>query len=309
MDLHELEYYIAIAEAENLSKAAEKVYVSQPALSQYLNKTERKLGIKLFRRLKNNSLELTDAGRLYLACCQDILNLWRKTQQDLVSLQQKESQQLSIGVVTQQAALQLSQILLDIQSLYPNLHINIQTELPSVLQEKVLQGELHIAFSAYHQEHPLLNYYNLARQEIELLVPDQHYLAKYSYQLPGQENSRIPLHDVGKEPLVLLSKNTILGQVEEEYFRQVNFHPNTMATVTHAESVQTFVASGNYLGLSPKRRISYNNVVPVALESPVYYQNGAIYRKDLFITNILNRIIKTFGECYWAVPTPTGHNK
>ena len=65
MDTKILEYVIAIAEEKNLSKAAERLYLSQPALSQRLKKLEDELGTPLFLREKNG-LSITDAGRIYI---------------------------------------------------------------------------------------------------------------------------------------------------------------------------------------------------------------------------------------------------
>lgn len=297
MDLHELEYYIAIAEEQNLSKAAERLYISQPALSQYLKKTEQKLGMKLFLRLKSNALELTDAGQRYLTCCKDIVSLWRTAEQDLLAMQQNEAVRLSLGVVTQRAAHKLSEIIFPIQPKYPNLRIDIQLALPSELQEKVLQGELHAAFPAYSNEHPLLKYYNFTCKELELLVPAEHPLAQHSYR-NSPDALKISLSDIGAAPFVAMNKNTVLGQIEEEHFREINFHPNVVATVTHGDLIPTFVASGNYLGLAPKNEILDTRLVPIALDTPAYYKIGAIVRKDLFVSSVLREIIELFGNYY-----------
>ena len=65
MDTKLIEYIIAIAEEKSLSKAAERLYLSQPALSQRLKKLEDELGTQLFTR-ERDGLTLTDAGRIYI---------------------------------------------------------------------------------------------------------------------------------------------------------------------------------------------------------------------------------------------------
>ena len=64
MDLHHLEYIVEIAKEENISKAAERLHISQPTLSIYLTKLEKTMGISLFRR-KNNVLNITKEGKKY----------------------------------------------------------------------------------------------------------------------------------------------------------------------------------------------------------------------------------------------------
>ena len=77
MDTKILEYVIAIAEEKSLSKAAERLYLSQPALSQRLKKLEDELGTPLFLREKNG-LSITDAGRIYINGAHSILQIKRE---------------------------------------------------------------------------------------------------------------------------------------------------------------------------------------------------------------------------------------
>ena len=66
MELKEIEYFLIIAEEGNLTRAAERLYLSQPAMSKFLSKLEENYKTKLFSR-KNNTLELTPAGKVYLS--------------------------------------------------------------------------------------------------------------------------------------------------------------------------------------------------------------------------------------------------
>ena len=69
MTLNEINYFIVIAEEKNLTRASERLYISQPALSQYLENLEAKTSCRLFIR-KESGLEITQADRIYLnACC------------------------------------------------------------------------------------------------------------------------------------------------------------------------------------------------------------------------------------------------
>ena len=74
MDLKQLTYIVTIAQEQNLSRAAEKLYVSQSTLSLYLKKLEQELGIPLFTR-RNNRLSITPAGKLYMQTAQELLEM------------------------------------------------------------------------------------------------------------------------------------------------------------------------------------------------------------------------------------------
>lgn len=81
----DITYVIAVAECRNIHKAAEKLYISQPSLSRYILRIEQKLGMPLFHR-KNNGIELTKAGEIYVAYAKEILLLRRNMEKELRNL-------------------------------------------------------------------------------------------------------------------------------------------------------------------------------------------------------------------------------
>lgn len=78
MDLKQLEYIVKIADEKNVSRAAEKLFISQSALNQQLLKLEKDLGAPLFFRTRNN-WQLTEVGEIYVRTAREILGLDRKS--------------------------------------------------------------------------------------------------------------------------------------------------------------------------------------------------------------------------------------
>jgi len=66
MELKKIQYFLSIVEEGSLSKAAQSLYLTQPTLSRFLARLEEEAGVQLFRRNKDSSLELTEAGEAYL---------------------------------------------------------------------------------------------------------------------------------------------------------------------------------------------------------------------------------------------------
>ena len=97
MDRRELEYIIVIAQEKNLSKAAERLYVSQPALSRFLLKLETQAGLPLFER-KKRQLVPTLAGELYLDTARKMLQLDQDLERQLKKLRECTHGKLTIGI-------------------------------------------------------------------------------------------------------------------------------------------------------------------------------------------------------------------
>src|SRR5262245_39946389 len=98
MELHQLRYFVAVAHTGNFSRAAERCYVSQPSLSQQIQKLERQLGRRLFDRLGRRAV-LTDAGRLLLERATVILAAVDDVQRRLKDFDRMEDGCLAVGAI------------------------------------------------------------------------------------------------------------------------------------------------------------------------------------------------------------------
>lgn len=104
------EYFLTVAAVGSISKAAEKLYVSQPYLSQHIIRLEDSFGVKLIRREKTR-LELTAAGRVYASYLESSLQMYQKLVQDFKSISSRQTQTLRLGFSSWRAGVLLPDIL------------------------------------------------------------------------------------------------------------------------------------------------------------------------------------------------------
>ena len=93
--MERLEYLIVIAEEKNLTRAAEKLYISQPALTKYIQKLEQEYGVKLLER-SHHSVDLTEAGQIFLREKLKMVTIERNLRQELNAIQSKR-QTITVG--------------------------------------------------------------------------------------------------------------------------------------------------------------------------------------------------------------------
>ena len=118
------EYFLTIAREKSISRAAEKLYISQSSLSQYIAKLEDALEVKLFDRSRN-PIQLTEAGRIYQSYLESNDHLYQKLQSDLCSLNSNRSQELNIGLGTWRGSLLLPEILPDFLAQHPQAQVTL----------------------------------------------------------------------------------------------------------------------------------------------------------------------------------------
>ena len=134
VDFKQLTYIITIAEEHNLTKAAERLFVSQSTLSLYLNKLERELGVALFTRNKNR-LTITPEGEEYVKTARKILELRNDLYKKLKISQNQFS--ISIGISCQTLFEQFGQIYADFHEIFPNISVRVTEGWSKAIIEKL----------------------------------------------------------------------------------------------------------------------------------------------------------------------------
>ncbi len=144
MENTEIKYIIAIEEFGNITKAAEKLYISQPALSKYLRETEEKIGGKLFDRLRNNMIP-TELGRLYLRYAHQIQLLELQCNDELRALLEQSAHTLSLGLPSSRSRYFAEEIM-ELKKNNPDYEFHTVTDHSDMIEHMAENGQLDLAF-------------------------------------------------------------------------------------------------------------------------------------------------------------------
>ena len=292
MENYEWVYFLTIAEEGSLVKAAQRLFVSQPALSQYLSRLEKRLELKLYERQKNNALVLTPAGVRYRRYCEESLQRWDIARREMQTRDREPAIVLGMS----------SPRLLKVMEEYFHSRTDcsqflIQPCKAPSLPEKLLSGDIQIAMGAYMGEHPMLRYRCLFCRELDLLVPYEHPLASRSFLISGNETARIQLKEVGDHPFSLLETDMLWRQLIDKYCKIMDVRlniaeesrvSNEMWKKATEKHMATFQIHDFVTGLTPP------GMMPVALDPPIYYTSGVFHRKDLVITPLMQQVIERY---------------
>ena len=280
MHLRDIHYLITIVEEGSLSRAAEKLYVTQPTLSHFLSKMEEELGTELFHR-KNGRLHLTSSGRTCYDAAKKISSIWKEMERQLNVEKDEKSQLIRCGTGGNDLVLKKLHLCLpQLRERFHDVRISTVSKTPPILEQMLLDGELDLVYAAYTARHPALDYIEIADSEVDLVVPWDDPMAAYSYQLPGKENVRIPLAEACDKPFAMIAKGSTLRAVEDAYFSGIGYTPREVATYSIPPSVREYVCSNGFYGLCA--RIAHcPDLAYVALDPPMHYTCGIYYRKGI----------------------------
>ena len=141
MELRVLKYFLTVAREENITRAAEILHISQPALSRQLMQLEEELGVQLFQRGRRNT-SLTDEGMLLRRRAQEIVDLAEKTENEFRSGTEELSGLISIGSGEASTMRTLAELMQDFSERYPDVRFDLYSNNGDYIKERLERGTL-----------------------------------------------------------------------------------------------------------------------------------------------------------------------
>jgi len=243
MELRHLRYFCVLAEELHFGRAAQRLNIAQPPLSQQIQALEREMAVKLFDR-QTRRVALTDSGKKFFADVQAIMASLSQAVVDARLVQAGQLGTLEIGFVTAAANSFLPDLLRVYRNTQPRVRINLH-ELPQDAQLKQLRsGTLDLACVYAPLQDPTLDSIAVAMDDLYAVIPSAHRLAK---------KTRIAISDLKDEPIVLFPRElgaTFYDQIIA-MFTSHGFSPTIVQDITSFNAQMSLVASGIGLSIYP----------------------------------------------------------
>ena len=170
MDQKQLQYFIVIAEEGNITKAAKRLFLPEPYLSNQLKKIEKELGIQLAVR-STRKMQLTDAGKHFKLRAEQILEIIHATGIELKDFDSGEQGTLAIGAVATLAAILLPNTILRFHQRYPQVKLKIRNMNTQSIQEALEIGTIEAGIVRTPFDTELFNVFSLPEQPMVAARP------------------------------------------------------------------------------------------------------------------------------------------
>ncbi|RHP47336.1 MULTISPECIES: LysR family transcriptional regulator [unclassified Clostridium] len=251
MDTRQLEYIIQISEERSITKAAEKLFVTQSALNQQLQKLENELGIALFVRNRSD-WQLTPAGEIYVRTARQILNLKKDAYSQIEDLKESGSRRISLGLIPERGVNMFTAIYPEFHRTFPDTRIepvecNVRT-----MQNLITKNELDLGLITLMQSQKDENtYLHMKDEEIFLAVPVSHALAHLG-SCKSEDAPEISLSRFSADPFILITRRSTMYQLEEALFSQAVFQPQVLFSTSSNVSKYRMVLADVGCALLPE---------------------------------------------------------
>ena len=247
MTIRQLEVFLAVARAQSFSRAAERIHLSQPTLSQHMHQLEQELGAPLFVR-KSRSVTLTEAGRVFEEYARRLVTTLDAGKQAIAQLDGLARGSLVVGAGTTPGTYVLPDLIARFQKKYPGVTVELRVASSKAVEQRLHNGEVDVAIVGGHMLGPSERCVNAGIvDELQLIVPTGH----------PRKTGALSRAQLARERLLIREEGSATRQVTERALRSAGVAIGTTMELDHTETIKRSVMAG--LGVAFVSRYAIEN--------------------------------------------------
>lgn len=290
MDIREMRYFIELARTKNMTRAAQNLYISQPALHKALRKVEAELDTTLFYRQGNEFLP-TDTGTILLEKAQSVLGLVAQMEDSIAATKNLKLGKVHIGFPSVVGSMYLPDLFIQFQQTYPGISLHTTEAGGATLANMVTEGEIDMAIIMRPVYSDALNEIPIIKNQMVACVNKCHPWASRDY---------VTIRDFKDVPFVSFDENFNINTQLKERFKAENLHPNFAMTGSSSQFLYKYATHSNNILILPIPMIElYCNDDPIKMIpfSPTFpWELCLIFRKNAFLSTASKALINFIQE-------------
>lgn len=282
MELRQLEYFLMVSQVNSFTRAAERLYVSQPAVTNAIRGLEEELGIQLFDRGQKQAL-LTTEGKIFFKHVENVMFGVSKTISEINELKNLNNGTVTLGLTPLAGTAPIPQLLQKFRAAYPHISLTFIEANVSSIQKTLIEDKADLALINAGEKNTLLEYTALASQELVVCCAKGHHFCR--------KNS-LTLADLVDEPLILFKQGCLFRKIIIENFETINTLPQITFESDHVQTIKSLVACNAGLSILPHDLCeSDNNLVAIPLAVPIYITLFLVRKKNKHLSHAAQALL------------------
>ena len=251
MNLKEQQYVCTLARCRSLSRAAEALFISPSALSVYISKLEKNLGVPLFERVgKEKSFVLTPIGEEYVQRAEKMLEMKAEFDDLLKREQKKEQPVIRIGIQQRRAISMVPEVLARFKERYPDVELVFHDLVVADLKQMFKENAIDFMVSNFLEELPDTVYHEIAKEPVLLALPDTHPAIQYAYSVEGDAFLHLNLSHLDWETFIVPLPDQSMRRTADRLFRENHINPKRLIEIGHFDIIMSMVNQGMGVGFN-----------------------------------------------------------
>ena len=245
LDLFYLKTFVAITKTRSFRLAAERNFITQPAVSQHIRILEKKLDTVLFER-RGRNIVLTPAGETFLPYAQNILKQYEEAQMRVRELNNRFSGMIRIATIYSIGLYELKPVVQKFLKKYPQVNLHLEYQPNAAIYEMVLNRTVDFGMVAFPQKRNGIVSQTFAQDELVLAQsPQQRIIHRKTTTLKGLDGAR----------LIAFTSSTPTGKIIQRFFANKKIRPNILHEYDNIELIKSAVVLGLGCALVPRKTI------------------------------------------------------
>ncbi len=284
--LHSLLVFHEVVKQKSFSKAAEELFISQPAVTKHIKGLEDRLGFVLIRRGRGE-FKLTEGGRTLFREARKIANLLRGAEDRLEKLQKERQGSLKIGTSESYSKCLMPELLSAFQNAYPFIKISLDVGNSEEIERSLMTYRNDLALIAVTKTSSRFVSIPFLKEELVLVVSPFHELAR---------KERISIREIQRFPFIIRAKGSTTRKVLLEAFKSSGIRPSLLIEAGSSEFIKQWVSEGKGISIIVKRIVEEEvkrgllQVIPI--EERLTLQVALLYLKE----ERVNPVIQVFSR-------------
>ena len=300
MDFKRISHFVAVAEAKSLTKAADRLHIVQPAISQSIKKLEEEMGVELFVRSRRG-MELSNAGRVFLKSAYGILNQFNRAKEDVATLVSNPKGVVSVAMTASALNVLSSPVVELLCAEYPDIQLNLEEGLTGNIQTGLEAGwyDLVIISGSSPDESVHVE---------DLVIEDLYFVTPYTPRHP----KKIRFAQIQMDRLIIPKDQDSISNTLKEYARDDNLAmPRAQITAAlHPALLLVEAGLGNTImpwsaihdRVNEKRLSAYriHSPSPKRRVSMIYPTQKPISQASIAVMEVIRLAVKkVHGDGHW----------
>ncbi len=282
MELRQLEYFQMASRLRNITRAAERLRVSQPNITVAIKKLEAELGIQLFDR-SQKQLSLTPEGAVFLNRIELALRNIQDAVLEVNDYKQLQKGTIKIGIPPMMGAYLFPKIFSSFQHRYSHLDIYLHEEGSMSIREQIERDELDFGIIILAGASQNLQILSMSRNQIVCCVPKTSPLA---------QKDSVSWDDIAEANIVMLKEGSFLRQLVLQSMKSVGIVPNIVLESNQVITLKGLIANGVGIGFLLDMVVGETpGVKAIPLAEPRFVDVGLAWKKDRYISKAAQSFI------------------
>lgn len=276
MELRQLEYFLMVSRANSFTRAAERLYVSQPAVTNAIRSLEEELGVLLFDRSQKQAL-LTAEGQVFFNHVEHVMHGVSQTISEINQMKNLNSGSLNLGITALSGITASVHFLNQFQTTYPQIRLNIMEDTVSALQKLLVEDTIDLALIIDGERNNFIESFPIAKEELVVCCSHTHKFATLT---------TISLPELVNEAFFLFPPDSILRKKIITAFEKANTLPQIRLELRQVQTIKSFVAQNAGISLIPRSLIeSDTHLVALSLAAPLEITLSIAWKKNKYFSH------------------------